>query len=192
MSVIEKLLIPLIDENIKLSDIKTNDFCGVFTEDINHPGLDYIYLVFNYDIENLRPNLAINGIDSAKRIGNRLYHVYKFPRLNSDLKRIIKGDYYLLSNEGISKIYNFWKTEDSFIANYPFSRTIAKEKYSRTIPEEKYIPLCKKREPQGVTVEKQQPLGFICVFIITIKDRTKNFIYLRPKANQTHLQQNPK
>ena len=155
MSVIEKLLIPLIDDNITVKDVDTVDFCGVFTEDINYPGVDYIYLVFNYNIENLRPNLAINGIDSAKLIGNKLYHVYKFPKVSLDLKRILKGEYRLVSNEGISKIYNFWKKRDEFIANYPFSRTIAKEAYSRIIPEETYNPLCKKRETQGFTVEKQ-------------------------------------
>ena len=155
MSVIEKLLVPLIDDNIKLNDVDTVDFCGVFTEDINYPGIDYVYLVFMYDIEKLRPNLGINGIDSVKLIGNCLYHVYKFPISNLDLKRIIKGDYKLISNEGVSKIYNFWKNKDDFIANYPFYRVIAKEHYSRIIPEETYNPLCKKREPQGITVEKQ-------------------------------------
>ena len=48
MSQIEKLLIPLIDENIVLEDINTDDFLGVYTEDINSPGVDHLYLVFEY------------------------------------------------------------------------------------------------------------------------------------------------
>lgn len=155
MSLIEKLLIPLIDDNITLDEINTNKFIGVFTEDVNHPGLDYIYLVFVYDITDLHPKLSKNGIDSVKRIGDCLYHVYKFPRVSVDLKRLLKGDYRLISNEGISKIYNFWKSVDEFTANYPFARTVYKENYFRIIPEEKFIPLCVKKEPQGVTVDKR-------------------------------------
>lgn len=155
MSQIEKLLIPLIDDNITINEVNTHKFIGVFTEDVNSPGLDYVYLVFVYDISDLHPKLAINGIDSAKRIGNNLYHVYKFPRVSPDLKRLLKGEYQLISNEGVSKIYTFWKDYDEVTANYPFARTIAKESYNRVIPEEEFVPLCKRKEPQGFTVEKQ-------------------------------------
>lgn len=155
MSQIEKLLIPLIDDNIKIDEVNTEKFVGVFTEDVNSPGLDYVYLVFIYDMENLHHNLGINGVDIVRRIGDSLYHIYKFPKVSVDLKRLLKGDYNLISNEGVSKIYNFWKDEDKVTANYPFYRTLAKEKYFRTIPEEKVIPLCVKKEPQGITVQKQ-------------------------------------
>ena len=151
MSKIEKLLVPLIDDNIDVNEISSDKFIGIFTEDINMPGLDYIYLVYLYDMENLHKNLAINGTDTVRRIGNDLYHIIKFPRLSLDLKRILKGDYRLVSNEGISKIYNFWKDVDSDIANYPFSRTITNESYYRCIPEENFIPLLQKK-PEGLTV----------------------------------------
>ena len=155
MSQIEKLLLPLIDDNITLDEINNNKFIGVFTDDVNSPGLDYIYLVFVYDIENLHPKLAINGIDSVKRIGDNLFHVYKFPRVSVDLKKLLKGEYRTISNEGISKIYNFWKSCDEVTANYPFARTVYKEQYYRIIPEEKFVPLCERKEPKGFTVEKQ-------------------------------------
>ena len=154
MSQIEKLLIPLIDDNIVLGDVDTDDFLGVFTEDINSPGVDHLYLVFKYNIRNLRSNLAKNGVDYVRRIGDELYHIYKFPRL-PDVSKILKGNYTELSNKGVSRIYSFWNNIDNITANYPFYRTIANEKYYRVIPEEVYSPFYKKREPRGFTVEKQ-------------------------------------
>ena len=154
MSQIEKLLIPLLDKNIVFKDVDTNDFLGVYTEDINSPGVDYLYLVFKYDIFNLRGNLSKGGIDYVRRIGDNLYHIYKFPRL-LDTKKILSGNYTDLSNEGISRIHTFWEGIDNITANYPFYRTIANEKYYRVIPEETYTSFYKKREPRGFIVAKQ-------------------------------------
>lgn len=155
MSQVEKLLIPLIDDNIMLKDVNVQDFVGVYTEDINSPGLDYIYLVFKYDISNMRSKLATNSIDYARRIGDNLFHIYKYPILSLDIRKILSGNYTTLSNEGISKIYTFWKSFDDITANYPFYRVLAGEKYYRAIPEEHYIPLSVRKEPQGITVEKR-------------------------------------
>lgn len=155
MSQIEKLLIPLIDDNISFEDVNSNDFVGVYTEDINSPGLDYIYLVFVYNIDNLRPKIATNAIDYVRRIGNNLYHIYKFPRVTNDIQKILSGNYTLLSNKGMFKVYKFWTGIDDIVANYPFNRVLANEPYYRAIPEEIYIPLCKRKEPQGFTVAKQ-------------------------------------
>lgn len=153
MSQIEKLLIPLIDDNITLSDILSDKFIGVFTEDINSPGVDYIYLVYIYDMNNLHLSLATNSIDIVRRIGDELYHILKFPIYRSDLKKILHGDYNSLSNEGISKIYSFWKNTDINTANYPFMKVISAESYYRCIPEEKFISLHKK-ESRGLTVSQ--------------------------------------
>ena len=154
MSQTEKLLIPLIDENITKDDIENIKFLGVYTEDINSPGIDYVYLVFIYDINNIHMNLGINGIDYTRRIGDCLYHIFKYPK-STDLKRLLNGEYQLISNEAISKIHNFWKNTDEITANYPFARVITKEKYNKTIPEEKYIPLRKSKKPQEFTVPKR-------------------------------------
>ncbi len=158
MSTFEKIIIPLIDDNIKPKDVLTDDFIGVYTEDINMPGLDYVYLVYLYDMENLRTDICVNGIDSVKNINNTLYHVIKFP-IFSDLKNVLKGKFQLLSNEGLSKIYNFWKDYDKNVANYPFSNVIYNEPYYKAIPEETYIPLFTKK-PWGITVNRSDLQGF--------------------------------
>ena len=101
MSQIEKLLIPLIDDNITQKDVLSNKFVGIFTEDINMPGLDYIYLVYIYDMNDLHLSLAANSIDVVRRIGDELYHILKFPIFSTDLKKILCGDYNSLSNEGV-------------------------------------------------------------------------------------------
>lgn len=161
MSETEKLLIPLIDDRIAYEDIDTSDFIGVFTEDINAPGLDYIYLVFKYNMKDLRLPISMYGYDVVRRIGDTLWHIIKFPRASVDLKRVLRGDYRMLSNEGISKIYNFWKNYDTAAACTPFNSTIAKNPYYHEIPEETYVPfpkghiLRKDEGVQGLTVEKQ-------------------------------------
>lgn len=149
MSKIEKLIIPLIDDCITMKEISSEKFIGVFTEDINMPGLDYIYLVYEYDMNNLHLSF-ISGIDCVRRIGDKLVHIIKFPIYSHDLKHVLKGEYNLLSNEGISKIYTFWKDFDLETANFPFCKTLAGEKYYRCIPEEKLVSL--KRKPEGFTV----------------------------------------
>lgn len=157
----EKLLIPLIDEHIEYKDIDTKDFIGIFTEDINAPGLDYIYVVFKYNMKNLRMPMSLYGCDVVRRIGDELWHIIKFPRVSVDLKRVLRGDYQLLTNEGISKIYTFWKEHDTKAACTPFNRTLNKLPYERIIPEETYVPLIKEHilrkdeEVQGLTIEKQ-------------------------------------
>lgn len=161
MSETEKLLIPLIDDRITFEDINTKDFIGVFTEDINAPGLDYIYLVFKYDMKDLRLPVSMYGYDVVRRIGDTLWHIIKFPRVSVDLKRVLRGDYQMLSNKGISKVYTFWKDHDGAAACTPFNQTINKESYHREIPEETYVPLVrghilrKDEEIQGLTIEKQ-------------------------------------
>lgn len=170
MSTTEKLLIPLIDDSITVNDVLSNKFIGVFTEDINLPGLDYIYLVFVYDMNDLHLSIK-NCTDCVRRIGNNLFHILKFPKSSVDIKRILKGDYSLVSNEGISKIYNFWNNIDNEIANYPFGKTLAKESYYRCIPEETIIPLCKK-ESRGFVV-RQHPRDLLFILMLAISDRTK-------------------
>ena len=161
MSETEKLLIPLIDDHIKYEDIDTDDFIGIFTEDINNPGLDYIYVVFKYNMKNLRMPMSLYGCEVIRRIGNELWHIIKFPRVSVDLKRVLRGEYRTMSNEGISKVYNFWKNHDTAAACTPFNSTIAKDPYYHEIPEETYVPLPwehilrKDEGVQGLTVEKQ-------------------------------------
>ena len=154
MSQIEKILIPLIDDNILYKDINNTDFVGVFTEDINAPSSNYVYIVFTYNMMDLHPSLGISGIDNIRQIGKELFQIYKFPR-TSDINKILSGNYTDISNEGITKIFSFWNDIDKVTSNYPFHRTLAKQKYYRIIPEEEFIPLCKKKKPQGITVEKR-------------------------------------
>lgn len=161
MSETEKLLIPLIDERIKYNDIDTDDFIGVFTEDVNNPGLDYIYVAFKYNMSNMRLPMSLYGYDLIRRINGSLWHIVKFPRVSVDLKRVLRGDYQMLSNEGISKIYTFWKNYDTAAACTPFNCTLNKLPYHNIIPEEDYVPkiteriLRKNEEVQGLSVEKQ-------------------------------------
>lgn len=155
MSIIEKLIIPLISDCIKYKHIDTVDFIGVYTEDVNSPSDMYIYLVFLYRIENLRFPLCKEGVDRVRKIGKKLYQIIKYP-ITSDLKHLLNGEYSLISNEGISKIYNFWEDKDPIIANFPLSRTLAMEKYSRIIPEEDFTGYnIRNKKVGGITVTKQ-------------------------------------
>lgn len=157
----EKLLIPLIDEHIRYEDINTSDFIGIFTEDINNPGLDYIYVAFKYNMKNLRMPASLYACEVMRIINKEMWHILKFPRVSVDLKRVLRGDYQMLSNEGISKVYTFWKPYDTAAACTPFNQTVNKEPYYKAIPEEDYVPSIKERilrkdeEVRGLTVEKQ-------------------------------------
>lgn len=159
MSVKEKILIPLIDDSIKLNDVLSDNFIGVFTEDINAPCEKCVYLVYVYDMNNL--HMSINShSDVVRNIGGQLYHILKFTINSADLRNALSGYYQNISNEGVSKIYNFWKDEDEHVAKYPFARVLVAEAYNRTIPEEIYVPLCKK-ESRGITVQHSNPRDLI-------------------------------
>lgn len=157
MSVKEKILIPLIDDSIKADDVLSEDFIGVFTEDINYPCENCIYLVYKYNMDDLHLSIKCHS-DCVRNIGNDLYHILKFTVWSKDLKSAIGGYYQNISNCGVSKIYNFWKDVDKSTAEYPFAKTLAMESFSRTIPEEIYVPLCKK-ESRGITISN--PRDFI-------------------------------
>ena len=116
MSKFAKVIMPLIEKNLKLDDFsEESGFIDVYTEDPDKPG-DYrsIYFVVNDDVRNvLSIDRARRFIKSAslksvytKRCNNIPYMVYKFSMTPSTYK--MKNGVISLTLEEKARILQFW------------------------------------------------------------------------------------
>ena len=149
MSIHNKLILPLISEQLTLDDIiPETGFAGVFTMDINRPSLtNHIFLMYKKvgttesrktreKLSNL-PNLynkrkiLINGI---------VYTLYAFIT-NKPIKNIKNNGHMLLDKADKVQISRFWNFMDSDITDYMFGYAYTGQLFEDTVvPEEDFNP----------------------------------------------------
>ena len=149
MSIHNKLILPLINANLDLSDISAEaGFAGIYTMDINRPSLtNHVFLLYKKvatkqswktreKLSNL-PNLyskrsiSINGV---------LYTLYSFT-INAPIKAIKDNGHILLDKNYKIQISKFWDFMDSNINEYMFGTAYTGEMFKDTVvPEEDYSP----------------------------------------------------
>ena len=149
MSIHNKLILSLVNENLTLDDISPKTgFSGIYTLDINRPYLtDHIFLLYKFvatkeskkTIEKLNnfTNLYNRRIIS---INNTLYHLYTFT-VNIPIKRIKDNGHMLLGKDEKTQICKFWNLIDKDINEYLFGYHVIGTYFKDTIiPEEDFYP----------------------------------------------------
>lgn len=148
MSNLLKLAIPLLNADIKLSDIdSTTGFVGAYFEDINKPYLtDHMFLMYDDTVKG--DNVAkrfykLSKLNSCygKRIvtiKGKLYTVYIFT-INSTIKRLRDGNI-MLSVDQKQRILDFWDHKDPWITNNVLLGTMYEHPESSVVPEEDWAP----------------------------------------------------
>ena len=151
MSKTDKLIIPLLDENITLDDISAEaGFIGIYSEDINRPYLDnHIFLL--YDLANtttkayvrdkkLRSSKYLYGVYNVKIIGNE-FVMYVFNIVSNTIKNI-KRNAFVFTDKEKMRIFTFWNFTDSDINSFLLNPLyfIGIGFVRAVVPEEDYKP----------------------------------------------------
>lgn len=153
MSATDKLIIPLLDENITLDDISPEaGFIGVYSEDINRPYLDnHIFLL--YDAVNtttkayvrnqkLRSSKYLYGVYNVNIVGNE-FILYAFNIVSRTIKNIKRNAFVFTDNERL-RIFKFWNFTDvdinKFLLDPLYFMSIGFVR--AVVPEEDYKPSC--------------------------------------------------
>lgn len=144
-----KLIIPLMNENFKLDDFKSeNGFVEAYLEDINRPSLvNHIFLLYDGVLSTSKMMerderfRSFGSLYSRKTIyisGNP-YLIYTFVTLSKDILDIKEGRI-PYKNELLKKIMHFWTIEDDFMFEIACDRNTRFEVEGLIVPEEDYIP----------------------------------------------------
>lgn len=144
-----KLMIPLLNENFKLSDFTESvGFVDGYLEDINRPSLvNHIFLLYdgNFDtaekIERDQRFRSFPSLYSRKIIfisGNP-YMIYTFVCISKEMQRIRDGNV-PYKREDLKKIMSFWTLNDDFIFKLACNDKVQLVTKGLVVPEEDYIP----------------------------------------------------
>lgn len=153
MSATDKLIIPLLDENITLDDISPEaGFVNIYSEDINRPYLDnHIFLL--YDLTNtttkayvrnqkLRSSKSLYDVYNINISGNE-FILYAFTITSTTIKNI-KRNAFIFSDKEKMRIFSFWNFTDSdinaFLLDPLYFMSIGF--VSSVVPEEDYKESC--------------------------------------------------
>lgn len=143
-----KLAIPLLNSDIKLSDIKDDSgFVEAYFEDTNRPYLtNHIFLM--YDAESKNKNTAkcfyklhrLNNRYGTRivRIKNKFYTVFMFT-IDKTIRNLRDGNI-LLSVAQKQRILDFWGHNDAWITNNVLLGTMYEHPEPSVLPEEDYAP----------------------------------------------------
>lgn len=129
MSLLYRLVIPMIDEELQLEDFdKNSGFVGIYAYNKNKPSLDrHIFLL--YDMKKMDVNKAykfsrLKNLYSKKIefIKNKAYYVYTFPRISSDIDNLLRKGEKPKSIKNNNRITSFWRGHYDDISEYMFYR----------------------------------------------------------------------
>lgn len=166
-----KLAIPLLNPDIKLSDIEsTSGFVEAYFEDINKPHLtDHIFLMYDDTIKgnNVAKRFCklgkLNSCYGTRmvRINGKLYTVYIFT-INKTIRNLRAGNI-LLSVSQKEKILDFWDHKDPWITNNVLLGTMYEHPEPSILPEEDYVPEWTGDEEGEALFQSASPL-FVLLF----------------------------
>lgn len=146
MSNIEKVIIPLINDDISIEDIsESNGFIGIYFEDINKPYLDnHIFLLYNWS-----NNKSVTVFYKYKKLssfyGYRIIYLKNIPYIvyiftsNMLINRIKKGTGILRDINKV-RILQFWQFKDAWITLNVMRGTIISDPLNSILPEEDFMP----------------------------------------------------
>lgn len=151
MSLQMKLIVPLLDDNLVREDFdEKNGFRGVFMHDKNRPYLDN-HLFLLYDISNPSKENYNREVRFTKHtniyntkvvyIDGKAYKIYAYPRINSDIKKILKDRVRPEFIKSSIKIMKFWRLGDDAVNTFLLGNGVKRLTPDwKSVPEYDYIP----------------------------------------------------
>lgn len=146
MSMFEKIIIPLIDENLTFGDISIQSgFIDSYTNDPDKPcGDNVLYLTYDDSIRTDETKKSASRIEKlptvknsyVKIVNNKPIMVYKF-FIRSELKKLFKGIVELTPEQTV-RIFDFWGY-NSDVATYICSNKRKTLNVKHNMPLEDYV-----------------------------------------------------
>lgn len=154
MSLILKMAIPLLDDNLCMEDfLKENGFIEAYTYDKNRPYLDnHIFLMYDHSVPDFERDIRFRSLHNMydKRIEyikNKPYIIYSFVLINSELRPLIHKGIKPSNTKNLTKINAFWRGWDKELNEYMFYKSKKLYNNWESVPEYDYRP------PMNVTVQ---------------------------------------
>ena len=149
MSIHNKLILPLISNNITLEDIsKETGFAGIYTLDINKPFLtNHVFLLYK-KVATIEARKTREKLENFSNLYNKrtislngiLYNLYSFT-INYPIKIIKDNGHMLLGKTEKTQIGKFWKFLDTDVTDYLLGFSYIGNLFKDTIvPEEDFTP----------------------------------------------------
>lgn len=149
MSIYNKLILPLIDNNMSIEDISPDTgFAGIYTMDINKPFLtNHVFLLYKKvatkEARATREKLSSLPTLYSKRtisLDGILYNLFCFI-CNKSISLIKNNGHLLLNKAEKTQIGKFWQFLDSDVTDYLLGYGyVGKEFKDTVIPEEDFSP----------------------------------------------------
>lgn len=143
-----KLAIPLLNADIKESDIKADSgFVDAYFEDKNRPYLtDHVFLMYDDNVKGENVAKRFNKLSKLNscygttivRINDKFYTVYIFT-IDRTIKNLRAGNI-LLSVSQKQRILDFWDHKDPWVTNNVLLGTMYEYPEQSVLPEEDYAP----------------------------------------------------
>ena len=167
MSTQMKLIIPLLDPNIK-KEYFTEEagFVNAYTWDKNNPYIDNcIFLMYNTPPETSLSKeraFVLSGLKTLYKMyyiksDNRCYLIYAITIVDSDIRNLLKGLRHTKSSS-FSRILQFWRGEDLQVLKYLNKNLTSYTCTGEGVPEEDYdLTLSEyktQKNPQGLEISR--------------------------------------
>ena len=147
MSLFEKIIIPLIDENLSIEDVSTKSgFIDSYTVDLDHPSWEkVVYLAYDDSLRTDDTKKCARKLESLAVLKNTYVKVcdrkpimiYKL-YAKADLKNLFNGEIELTPKQ-MKRIFDFWGY-DSDVAFYICSNKRKVLGVDHNMPLEDYVP----------------------------------------------------
>lgn len=152
MSLNDKLIIPLINDNITASDISTEaGFVNIFYTDVNRPYLDNnIFLLYLNDVDTKESSDRMSKFITFDNLYARYFikikgvslTLYVFTINNIAIKKL-KCNSRMFTKKDILRILSFWNFKDEDINDFTINQSNVSTFQpfcNKSVPEEDYIP----------------------------------------------------
>lgn len=145
-----KLMIPLLDENIKLEDLDEKaGFVDAFVHDKNRPYLDnHIFLVYDISKNTTERGRHEHNFAFCKNIYNekvvyikgKPYKIVAFPMIGSELRNLYNG-FRPIQKNNVVRILSFWRGYDEDVNDEMLTAKAKRlDRDWKSIPEYDYQP----------------------------------------------------
>lgn len=145
MSLLNKLAIPLLDDDLRKEDFDTTKgFVGVYSYNKNRPDLNnHMFLLYDASIHNPeREYRFIKSKNLYKRyveyINDKPYYIYVFPCINYDLKNLLNKGVKPKNTDNSSRIVTFWCGWERDVSDYMFYKSYKLYNDWESVPEYDY------------------------------------------------------
>lgn len=142
MTLTEKLIIPLIDDNIKCEYISDEySFVGCYTSDKNNPSeVGHVFLLYEFykgiSLYGIYSNLKNFHSSRCIFINEKAYYLYSFIAVSKELRNITRG-IMPYEEKAVKRVLTFW-IDDEEITNAILINNISFSFEDREVPEEDY------------------------------------------------------